>query len=142
MAAEVDEATSAMTFLYRFLPGLCPASHGHNVARLAGLPARVLQEAAAKSAEFERGEVANAKSLDAACDTYAEAARLAALGDEAGLRELYRRHLGESLATQGRATTTMSQDNRWEEWATCCGLRRCGRGVSQRRLSVPNSVGS
>lgn len=54
MAAEVDPATNEMTFLYRFLPGLCPASHGHNVARLAGLPAKVLEEALARSAEFER----------------------------------------------------------------------------------------
>jgi len=54
MAAEVDPATNEMTFLYRFLPGLCPASHGHNVARLAGLPGKVLAEALSRSAEFER----------------------------------------------------------------------------------------
>jgi len=55
MAAEVDSQTHEMTFLYRFLPGLCPASHGHNVARLAGLPEKVLKEAVAKSIEFESG---------------------------------------------------------------------------------------
>merc|ERR1711860_9616 len=53
MAAELDEKTNKMSFLYRFLPGLCPASHGHHVARLAGLPARVLEDALAKSAEFK-----------------------------------------------------------------------------------------
>merc|ERR1712224_791189 len=51
MAAKVDEATQDMTFLYRFLPGLCPASHGHNVARLAGLPEGVLADARARSAD-------------------------------------------------------------------------------------------
>jgi len=56
MAAEVDKQTHDMTFLYRFLPGLCPASYGHNVARLAGLPSSVLAEARAKSAEFESSQ--------------------------------------------------------------------------------------
>merc|ERR1712151_583646 len=54
MAARLDEVTQEMTFLYRFLPGLCPASHGHNVARLAGLPGDVVEDALARSAEFER----------------------------------------------------------------------------------------
>merc|ERR1719174_2604202 len=60
MAATLS-ADNQMTFLYRFLPGLCPASYGHNVARLAGLPTCVLQEALAKSSEFERGEGADVK---------------------------------------------------------------------------------
>ena len=38
MAATVNDLTNEMTFLYKFLPGLCPASHGHNVAKIAGLP--------------------------------------------------------------------------------------------------------
>ena len=38
MAANVNDLTNEMTFLYKFLPGLCPASHGHNVAKIAGLP--------------------------------------------------------------------------------------------------------
>ena len=38
MAANVNDSTNEMTFLYKFLPGLCPASHGHNVAKIAGLP--------------------------------------------------------------------------------------------------------
>ncbi|KAL6515922.1 hypothetical protein OROGR_019227 [Orobanche gracilis] len=41
-------------FLYKSTPGACPKSYGVNVARLAGLPDTVLQEAAAKSREFER----------------------------------------------------------------------------------------
>lgn len=82
MAASVNPSTSEMTFLYRFLPGLCPASHGHNVAKLAGLPAKVLEEAMRQSAEFERGssaevEIAKVELLQAADQ-----------GD-AGLRSLY-----------------------------------------------------
>merc|ERR1712176_964654 len=85
-AANIDEKTQEMTFLYRFLPGLCPASHGHNVARLAGLPKSVLQEAAAKSAEFEKGSGEN----QAASTKLSEIASLAAKGDEAALRALFR----------------------------------------------------
>merc|ERR1712232_130090 len=75
MAASID-GQNTMTFLYRFLPGLCPASYGHNVARLAGLPETVLKEALKKSAEFERGE-----GLDAG-----ELRRLGEAGDKEGLR--------------------------------------------------------
>jgi len=82
MAADVDPETNSMTFLYRFLPGLCPESHGHNVARLAGLPQRVLEQAISKSAEFERG---NTGML------LADAKRLAEAGDVLGLRSLHKK---------------------------------------------------
>merc|ERR1711957_283122 len=97
MAAEIDEQTNEMTFLYRFLPGLCPASHGHNVAKLAGLPQSVLDEALARSAAFERGEVAGGKhdseGADASkCEPWADDARkLAAANDAEGLRNLFRK---------------------------------------------------
>jgi len=84
MAAEVDETTQDMTFLYRFLPGLCPASHGHNVARLAGLPAGVLEDARARSAEFERGEIAGGAELLRQTEAAATA------GDEKSLRQIFR----------------------------------------------------
>jgi len=84
MAADVDERTGEMTFLYRFLPGLCPSSHGHRVAQLAGLPKGVLVEATAKSAEFERGS--DMMPADAE-----ELARLAMAGDEAGLRAFFQK---------------------------------------------------
>ncbi|KAJ4730458.1 DNA mismatch repair protein MutS [Rhynchospora pubera] len=42
-----------VTFLYRLTSGSCPKSYGVNVARLAGIPASVLQKAADKSNEFE-----------------------------------------------------------------------------------------
>mmetsp|Transcript_24258 Transcript_24258/g.75958 ORF Transcript_24258/g.75958 Transcript_24258/m.75958 type:complete len:187 (-) Transcript_24258:1467-2027(-) len=42
-----------VTFLYRFLRGACSRSHGVHVARLAGLPAHVLDQAAQESAALE-----------------------------------------------------------------------------------------
>merc|ERR1719491_1808661 len=63
MASNMD-GNSQMTFLYRFTPGLCPASFGHNVARLAGLPESVLKDALARSAEFEQGEAKGADVVE------------------------------------------------------------------------------
>jgi len=90
MAAEVDPQTNEMTFLYRFLPGLCPASHGHNVARLAGLPASVLEEAVAKSAEFEREGGGAVGREDEVGDQQEALVCLAQAGDAEGLRALFR----------------------------------------------------
>jgi DNA mismatch repair protein MSH6 len=101
MAAEVDERTNQMTFLYRFLPGLCPASHGHHVARLAGLPEAVVEEALARSAEFERsGRSLAAASGEGAGSAASSDGGAAALGisltqlagakDAEGLRSLFR----------------------------------------------------
>ncbi|KAL6600784.1 hypothetical protein ACP70R_045069 [Stipagrostis hirtigluma subsp. patula] len=42
-----------VTFLYKLTPGSCPKSYGINVARLAGIPASVLQRASEKSSAFE-----------------------------------------------------------------------------------------
>mmetsp|Transcript_24262 Transcript_24262/g.76017 ORF Transcript_24262/g.76017 Transcript_24262/m.76017 type:complete len:583 (-) Transcript_24262:1559-3307(-) len=44
MACSVDNETKVVTFLYRFLRGACSRSHGVHVARLAGLPAHVLDQ--------------------------------------------------------------------------------------------------
>merc|ERR1719310_980961 len=62
MAANVD-AAGGLTFLYRLQPGLCPSSHGHNVARLAGLPERTVKCAEEESCKFAnrtKGTVATA----------------------------------------------------------------------------------
>jgi DNA mismatch repair ATPase MutS len=40
-------------FLYKLTHGACPKSYGHNVARLAGLPASIVAKAAVKAAELE-----------------------------------------------------------------------------------------
>jgi DNA mismatch repair protein MSH6 len=42
-----------VTFLYKLAKGACPKSYGTNVARLAGLPERVIKRAAAISRERE-----------------------------------------------------------------------------------------
>lgn len=85
MAAGVTEGTTEMTFLYKFLPGLCPSSHGHHVAKLAGLPAQVLADAQQKSKEFEA-------SCEPGCKLGTQILRLAEAGDEAGLRALFTQH--------------------------------------------------
>eukprot|EP00927_Polykrikos_kofoidii_P077723 TRINITY_DN74640_c0_g1_i1.p1 TRINITY_DN74640_c0_g1~~TRINITY_DN74640_c0_g1_i1.p1 ORF type:complete len:1129 (-),score=184.22 TRINITY_DN74640_c0_g1_i1:476-3862(-) len=95
MAANLDEQTQEMTFLYRFLPGLCPASHGHNVAKLAGLPQRVLEEAKAKSDEFEKGDgTERGSAAPKACLSAADQdclARISKSGDQEALRAFFRR---------------------------------------------------
>ncbi|KAG8389557.1 hypothetical protein BUALT_Bualt02G0241600 [Buddleja alternifolia] len=56
MACQVGKATDGLEeviFLYKLTAGACPRSYGVNVARLAGLPDKVLQKAAAKSQELE-----------------------------------------------------------------------------------------
>jgi DNA mismatch repair protein MSH6 len=90
MAASVDDNTQQMVFLYRFLAGLCPSSHGHNVAQLAGLPKAVLEEAISKSAEFERSEKYGAMRDGDGL----EIARLAEAGDENALRALFQKIKG------------------------------------------------
>merc|ERR1712007_244271 len=92
MAAKVDEQTHEATFLYRFLPGLCPASLGHNVARLAGLPPQVLSEALARSAEFEKCDTTR---QDATCEERMRhlgnrVAQLVEQADTVALRALYK----------------------------------------------------
>ncbi|CEM12621.1 unnamed protein product [Vitrella brassicaformis CCMP3155] len=53
MAADVNDDTGDVTFLYKFQEGACPKSHGMHVARLAGIPDNVLRAAAEKSRELE-----------------------------------------------------------------------------------------
>jgi len=51
MASKQEEEN--VTFLYKFKRGECPKSFGINVARMAGLPEKVLQRAMAVSGEFK-----------------------------------------------------------------------------------------
>ncbi|GAB2298057.1 hypothetical protein Dimus_032132 [Dionaea muscipula] len=56
MACRVGKGVGGVeevTFLYKLTPGACPKSYGVNVARIAGIPESVLEEAALKSREFE-----------------------------------------------------------------------------------------
>ena len=49
----VDPESDTVVFLYKLTDGCSPKSFGINVAKLAKLPKKVLDRAAAKSAEFE-----------------------------------------------------------------------------------------
>jgi len=58
MGAKITPGVSSgdpdeVCFLYKLTKGACPKSYGHNVARLAGLPASVVAQAAVKAAELE-----------------------------------------------------------------------------------------
>ena len=55
MACVVDDATRHVTFLYKFARGASTRSHGVHVARLSGLPESLLELAARKSEEMEKG---------------------------------------------------------------------------------------
>ena len=52
MAYRANEKKDHVIFLYKFIKGECPLSFGINVARMAGLPSRVLELAAKKSTQF------------------------------------------------------------------------------------------
>ncbi|KAJ8865690.1 hypothetical protein PR048_033210 [Dryococelus australis] len=52
---ESDNPSEEMvTFLYKFVGGACPKSYGFNAARLAGIPASIIQLGHEKSLELER----------------------------------------------------------------------------------------
>jgi DNA mismatch repair protein MSH6 len=53
MSCLVDQAKESVTFLYQFVPGVCPKSYGMNIARLAGLPEPVVHRAKFMSEQFE-----------------------------------------------------------------------------------------
>ncbi|RKP18727.1 hypothetical protein ROZALSC1DRAFT_29612 [Rozella allomycis CSF55] len=53
MAIHTDELLKQVTFLYKFVPGVCPKSHGMNVAKMAGLPISIIEEAERIAKEFE-----------------------------------------------------------------------------------------
>ena len=52
MSYRANEAGDHVIFLYKFVKGECPMSFGLNVARMAGLPPKVLQLAKSKSVAF------------------------------------------------------------------------------------------
>lgn len=89
MAADVNDGTKELTFLYKLKPGLAPSSHGHNVARLAGLPESTVQIAEEESKNFAK-RTKGPETL-AAYEVFG----LAKSGDQVGLKALFRR-LAES----------------------------------------------
>mmetsp|Transcript_30336 Transcript_30336/g.40310 ORF Transcript_30336/g.40310 Transcript_30336/m.40310 type:complete len:152 (+) Transcript_30336:738-1193(+) len=52
MSYKANEKGDYVIFLYKFVQGECPMSFGLNVARMAGLPQRVLDIASKKSLHF------------------------------------------------------------------------------------------
>jgi len=63
----VEEEGERIVFLHKILPGQANKSYGIHVARLAGLPGDVIEEAMAKLAELEEsGELAKASAVGAA----------------------------------------------------------------------------
>ncbi|XP_068796155.1 DNA mismatch repair protein Msh6 isoform X2 [Struthio camelus] len=49
-----DPSQETITFLYKFIEGVCPKSYGFNAARLAGIPEEVVQKGHRKAKEFEK----------------------------------------------------------------------------------------
>jgi len=47
--ARAEDGASDITFLYKFVPGVCDQSHGINCARMAGLPTPLLKRAKEKA---------------------------------------------------------------------------------------------
>ncbi|KAI9155982.1 DNA mismatch repair protein msh6 [Blastocladiella emersonii ATCC 22665] len=56
MAVLEDASSKQVTFLYTLAPGASPRSHGMNVARMAGVPADVVDHAERVADEFERAQ--------------------------------------------------------------------------------------
>ena len=52
MAYRANETNDHVIFLYKFIQGECPMSFGLNVARMAGLPKSVLENARTRSEKF------------------------------------------------------------------------------------------
>ncbi|KAM8810267.1 DNA mismatch repair protein Msh6 isoform 1-T1 [Eudromia elegans] len=52
--SEEDPSQETITFLYKFIEGVCPKSYGFNAARLANIPEEVVQKGHRKAKEFEK----------------------------------------------------------------------------------------
>ena len=66
---EGDERQPKITFLFKLVPGIADRSFGLNVARMAHLPAKVVQRAAVKAAQMEE-EVTGVRYASAQVLTY------------------------------------------------------------------------
>ena len=51
---EENPGKETLVFLYKFVQGSCPKSHGFNAARLANIPAPIVELAQTKALAFER----------------------------------------------------------------------------------------
>ncbi|GBE62195.1 DNA repair protein [Babesia ovata] len=82
MTASFDDEERTLTFLYKLAQGQCPESHGIHVARLAGIPANVLEMAEKVSRRFRAQKRSPAATLGALLGAHSR-------GDETMLRALY-----------------------------------------------------
>lgn len=53
IVSKQENGKETITFLYKFIEGACPKSHGFNAAQLAQLPDEIIQKGSAKADEFE-----------------------------------------------------------------------------------------
>jgi len=82
---DVDtQGSGGVVFLYKLVKGLCPDSHGRNVAKLAGLPDSVVADAAAKSEEWGKEHESQGPEL-----LLQQIVSLAEKGDKEGLGSLF-----------------------------------------------------
>ncbi|GIX65746.1 DNA repair protein [Babesia caballi] len=82
MTASFDDEARTLTFLYKLALGPCPESHGIHVARLAGIPAHVLEMAERVSQRFRAQKRSPVALVSALLGAHSR-------GDEALLRALY-----------------------------------------------------
>ena len=81
---DVDTSGEELIFLYKLVRGLCPDSHGRNVAKLAGLPPSVVQDAGQKSEEWRKEHESQGPEL-----LLQQILSLAEKGDKHALEKLY-----------------------------------------------------
>lgn len=78
----VDEASETVTFLYKFVPGVCSRSFGMNVAKMAGLSEKICSRGKEMSSRFQTAMlVAQAKKIHTQMIAAKEAGDLSALQD-------------------------------------------------------------
>jgi len=109
-AAVEDGDNVDVTFLYKFVPGVCSKSFGMNVATLAGLPRALVMRAKAMSEMFEERlalahKVAPADDSDSAKAAKMAAARMALAKRAAAA--LARRDMAEVVACKSEAKTLL-----------------------------------
>jgi DNA mismatch repair ATPase MutS len=54
MGTSINQKTKQLHFLYKFVKGLCPDSYGRHVAKMAGLPEEVIDEAENRSKDWKK----------------------------------------------------------------------------------------
>ncbi|ORM40499.1 DNA mismatch repair protein MSH6 [Babesia sp. Xinjiang] len=82
MLASFDDTERTLTFMYKLSLGQCPESHGIHVARLAGIPAHVLELAEEVSRRFRVQKRSTAAIVKALLGAHSR-------GDDSMIRSLY-----------------------------------------------------